>query len=47
MAELEIMRQKKPKPLPTVAGERIGLTVKLREGQYGIYQAVYYSAEAQ
>lgn len=33
--------------LPTAMGERIGLTVKLREGKYGIYQAVYYSEEAQ
>ena len=33
--------------LPTAIGERIGLTVKPREGRYGIYQAVYYSAEAQ
>lgn len=37
----------KSKRLPTAMGERIGLTVKLREGQYGTYQAVYYSAEAQ
>lgn len=37
----------KSKRLPTAMGERIGLTVKLREGQYGTYQAVYYSEEAQ
>lgn len=37
----------KTKCLPTAMGEQIGLTVKLREGQYGTYQAVYYSAEAQ
>ena len=37
----------KSKRLPTAMGERIGLTVKLRAGQYGTYQAVYYSAEAQ
>ena len=37
----------KTKRLPTAMGEQIGLTVKLREGQYGTYQAVYYSAEAQ
>ena len=37
----------KSKRLPTAMGEQIGLTVKLREGQYGTYQAVYYSAEAQ
>ena len=37
----------KSKRLPTAIGEQIGLTVKLREGQYGTYQAVYYSAEAQ
>ncbi len=37
----------KPKRLPTAIGEQIGLTVKLREGQYGTYQAVYYSEDAQ
>lgn len=37
----------KPKRLPTAMGEQIGLTVKLREGQYGTYQAVFYSEEAQ
>ena len=37
----------KTKRLPTAMGEQIGLTVKLREGQYGTYQAAYYSAEAQ
>lgn len=37
----------KSKRLPTAMGEQIGLTVKLREGQYGTYQAVYYSSEAQ
>ena len=37
----------KSKRIPTAMGEQIGLTVKLREGQYGTYQAVYYSAEAQ
>ena len=37
----------KSKRLPTAMGEQIGLTVKLREGQYGTYQAVYYSEEAQ
>lgn len=37
----------KSKRLPTAMGERIGLTVKLREGKYGTYQAVYYSEEAQ
>lgn len=37
----------KSKRLPTAMGERIGLSSKLREGQYGIYQAVYYSEEAQ
>ena len=37
----------KSKRLPTNMGEQIGLTVKLREGQYGTYQAVYYSTEAQ
>ena len=37
----------KSKRLPTAMGEQIGLTVKLREGQYGTYQAVYYSTEAQ
>ena len=36
----------KSKRLPTAMGERIGLTVKLREGQYGTYQVVYYSEEA-
>ena len=28
-------------------GDQIGLAVKLREGQYGTYQVVYYSEEAQ
>ena len=37
----------KSKRLPTAMGERIGLSSKLREGQYGTYQAVYYSEEAQ
>lgn len=37
----------KSKRLPTAIGEQIGLAVKLREGQYGTYQAVYYSEEAQ
>lgn len=37
----------KTKRLPTAMGERIGLTVRVREGQYGTYQAVYYSEEAQ
>ena len=37
----------KSKRLPTAMGERIGLASKLREGQYGTYQAVYYSEEAQ
>ena len=37
----------KSKRLPTAMGKQIGLTVKLREGQYGTYQAVYYSSEAQ
>ena len=37
----------KSKRLPTAMGEQIGLAVKLREGQYGTYQAVYYSEEAQ
>lgn len=37
----------KAKRLPTAMGERIGLTVKLLEGKYGVYQAVYYSEEAQ
>ena len=37
----------KAKRLPTAMGEQIGLTVKLREGQYGTYQAVYYSEDAQ
>lgn len=37
----------KSKRLPTAMGERIGLTVKLREGKNGVYQAVYYSEEAQ
>ena len=37
----------KSKRLPTAMGEQIGLAVKLREGQYGTYQAVYYSSEAQ
>lgn len=35
------------KRLPTAMGERIGISVKLRQGQYGEYQAVYYSPEAQ
>ena len=37
----------KSKRLSTAMGEQIGLTAKLREGQYGTYQAVYYSEEAQ
>ena len=37
----------KSKRLPTAMGEQIGLAVKLREGQYGTYQAVCYSSEAQ
>ena len=37
----------KAKRLPTAMGEQIGLTVKLREGQYGTYQAVCYSEDAQ
>ena len=37
----------KSKRLPTAMGEQIGLTVKLREGQYGTYQAVCYSEDAQ
>lgn len=37
----------KSKRLPTAMGERLGLSSKLREGQYGTYQAVYYSEEAQ
>ena len=37
----------KSKRLPTAIGEQIGLTVKLREGQYGTYQAVCYSEDAQ
>ena len=37
----------KSKRLPTAMGEQIGLIVKLREGQYGTYQAVLYSEEAQ
>ena len=37
----------KAKRLPTAMGEQIGLTVKLREGQYGTYQAVFYSEDAQ
>lgn len=37
----------KPKRLPTAIGEQIGLTVNLREGQYGTYQAVFYTEEAQ
>ena len=37
----------KSKRLPTAMGERLGLSSKLREGQYGTYQAVYYSTEAQ
>ena len=37
----------KSKRLPTAMGEQIGLAVKLREGQYGTYQAVCYSEEAQ
>ena len=37
----------KSKRLPTAMGEQIGLAVKLREGQYGTYQAVCYSEDAQ
>ena len=37
----------KSKRLPTQAGEQLGLTVRIREGQYGTYQAVYYSQDAQ
>ena len=37
----------KSKRLPTQAGEQLGLTVRTREGQYGTYQAVYYSQGAQ
>ena len=37
----------KSKRLPTPAGEQLGLTVRTREGQYGTYQAVYYSQDAQ
>ena len=37
----------KSKRLPTPAGEQLGLTVRIREGQYGTYQAVYYSQNAQ
>lgn len=37
----------KSKRLPTAMGERLGLTVILRKGQYGTYQAVYYSEKAQ
>lgn len=37
----------KSKRLPTAIGEQIGLTVKLRKGQYGTYQAVFYTEEAQ
>ena len=37
----------KSKRLPTPAGEQLGLTVGTREGQYGTYQAVYYSQGAQ
>ena len=37
----------KTKRLPTAMGERLGLSSRLREGQYGTYQAVYYSEEAQ
>ena len=37
----------KSKRLPTPAGEQLGLTVRTREGQYGTYQAVYYSQGAQ
>ena len=37
----------KSKRLPTAMGEQIGISAKLRQGQYGEYQAVYYSSEAQ
>lgn len=37
----------KSKRLPTATGEQIGLSTKAYQGQYGEYQAVYYSAEAQ
>ena len=37
----------KAKRLTTAMGEQIGLTVKLREGQFGTYQAVLYSEDAQ
>lgn len=33
--------------LPTAMGEHIGLSSTIRQGQYGEYQAVYYSTEAQ
>ena len=37
----------KSKRLPTAMGEQIGISAKLHQGQYGEYQAVYYSSEAQ
>lgn len=37
----------KGKRLPTAMGEQIGMSTKIRQGQNGEYQAVYYSAEAQ
>lgn len=37
----------KSKRLPTAMGAQIGLSTKIRQGQYGDYQAVYYSTEAQ
>lgn len=33
--------------LPTAMGEKIGLRTRVRESQYGTYQTVSYSAEAQ
>lgn len=37
----------KTKKLPTDAGKRIGLYAEIRNGQYGSYEAVYYSPSAQ
>jgi len=37
----------KSQRLPTEAGTKLGLTTETRQGQYGVYTAVFYSAGAQ
>lgn len=43
----EVSPEGKAKRVPTTAGIQLGITTQVRQAQHGLYEAVYYSPEAQ